>query len=250
MSILAVRIASALWFVDCLANASVGADLAVLAVPVLLTVGENNLLTETVMIANLTVGAVLVRSTLRSIIDYTSFLVASRARLRLTVAVRIAHVTGRAFRATLALGPFSIRGVFADGVGATAARIWTVMITRATSPQPVVYVYRIPSTLGILGILMPFLTLGTVVLRVGSRWRSGTADKFSSEALLVDVVQVNHDGARDNDGRGEPLVVIVVLLIPFAASGRRCRPDSCRRQEAAAKRPRHVVVSERMIKRL
>lgn len=158
MSLLALRITSALWFVDRLANASVGADLAVLAVPVLLAVGENNLLTDTVMIANLTVGAVLVRSTLRTIIDYTSLLVTSRARLRLTVAVRVAHVTGRAFRATLALGPMSIRRVFADGFGATAARIRAVVITRATSPQPVVYVYRTPSMFGIFGI---FRILGT-----------------------------------------------------------------------------------------
>jgi hypothetical protein len=66
-------------YIDCLANTPVGANLAVLAVRVLLAVGENNLLTETVVVANFTVLAFLVGDALFSMTNLTCLLMTPRA---------------------------------------------------------------------------------------------------------------------------------------------------------------------------
>lgn len=129
--------------VDCLANSPVGADLAPFAVRVLLAVGENNLLTVTVLIANLAVLAILVCTTLSSIVNLTGFVLTSRTWYRLTDAVGVAHFAGLALSAAFALGAFA---GFTDGFGAAAALGGAVVLTAASPPEAMIHIcgIRVP----------------------------------------------------------------------------------------------------------
>jgi hypothetical protein len=104
----------------------------------------------------------------------------------LTEAVRVAHVAVRAFSATCALRTF---GLFADSLCAAVAPTGAVVVTRASSPKAVEYVY------GILGPLLAF----NAVLWVWERWGSGTADEFASVTLEIIVLQVDQDCACDGN---------------------------------------------------
>jgi hypothetical protein len=250
LAVTAVGIARALVLVDSLADAPVGANLAALAVPVVLAVGEDNLLAEAVVVADFAMGAVLVVVAVGSGLDLTSLLVASGAGNGLTPAVGVAHVAILAVSAALAL--VASRGVLADGLGAAVAVLRAMVVVGATLPLAVVrillprLIVSLALACGILVsgvrapalVVIPFLAavLGVPLvlalvagLRVGERRRGGTADDLSPLALQVDVLQVDQDSAGDDNGRGQPLAVIVVITIPLVAGRRRYRPNGCRR---------------------
>lgn len=129
--------------VDCLTNSPIGADLAPFAVRVLLAVGENNLLTVTALIANFAVIAILVCTTLSSIVNLTGFVLTSRTWYGLTDAVGVAHFAGLALSAVFALRAFA---GFTDGFGAAAALGGAVVLSATSPPEAMIHIcgIRVP----------------------------------------------------------------------------------------------------------